>query len=159
MKKVLILLPILAFLAGCASNLGGSSYYRSEARGVQRVRLGTLISFRLVSLRGGHASGQYSNGQIGTVVGGIAGGVAGSAFGGGRGAILTTLAGAVLGAIAGHAVGQSTGAVPGVQLTVRLKSGRLIAVVQQAGRTNWVSGEAVQVLYSPQGIVRVQPLN
>lgn len=159
MKKALFLLPILALLTGCASNLGGGSYYRSEARSVQQVRLGTLVAYRYVSLRGGHSNGSFSNGQVGTVVGGVAGGVAGSALGGGRGQILTTLGGAVLGAIAGHAVGQSTGAVPGVQLTVRLKSGRLIAVVQQAGHTQWVAGEAVQVLYSPEGIVRVQPLN
>ncbi len=161
MRKLMILLALMGVVvvAGCASNLGGSSYYRGEARVIQRVRLGTLVAVRFVTLSGGQARGQITNGDIGTVVGGVAGGIAGSAIGGGRGAALATVGGVVLGAIAGHAIGHSTGKVPGVQLTVRLDSGRLVAIVQQQGHTSWASGERVQVLYSPDGIVRVQPLN
>jgi outer membrane lipoprotein SlyB len=162
MMRKFVFLPALmmtVLLAGCASNLGGSSYYRGEARTIQRVRLGTLVAVRFVTISGGQARGQVTNGQIGTVVGGVAGGIAGSAIGGGRGAALATVGGVVLGAIAGHAIGHSTGKVPGVQLTVRLDSGRLMAVVQQQGHTTWTSGERVQVLYSADGIVRVQPLN
>jgi outer membrane lipoprotein SlyB len=148
----------LVALSGCAGNLGGSSYYRNEARSIQRVELGTLIAVHIVQIKGGSARGGISSGEVGTGVGAVAGGIAGNSFGSGNGRALATVGGVVLGALAGHAIGSNMGATTGVQLTVRLKNGRLIAVTQQAGHTNWRLGQEVEVLISQDGTARVQPL-
>ena len=159
MKKLSVLLVCAGFLAlsGCASNLGGSSYYRNETRSLQRVELGTLVAVHFVKIKGGTARGGISSGEAGTAVGAVAGGIAGNSFGSGNGRALATVGGIVLGALAGHAIGSGVGAANGVQLTVRLNNGRLIAVTQQAGRTNWRLGEQVEVLISQNGVARVQP--
>lgn len=159
MKKLSVCLALagLVALSGCASNLGGSSYYRSEVRSIQRVELGTLVAVHIVKIKGGSARGGLSSGEVGTGVGAVAGGIAGNSFGSGNGRALATVGGVVLGALAGHALGSSIGATTGVQLTVRLNNGRLIAVTQQAGHTNWRLGEQVEVIISQDGTARVQP--
>jgi outer membrane lipoprotein SlyB len=159
MKKlsVLVVCAGLMALAGCASNLGGSSYYRSEARSIQRVELGTLVAVHFVKIKGGSARGGISSGDVGTAAGAVAGGIAGNSFGSGNGRALATVGGVVLGALAGHALASNMSSANGVQLTVRLNNGRLIAVTQQAGRTNWRLGQQVEVLIAQDGTARVQP--
>lgn len=135
----LMLLP--ALLAGCASGLGSGDYERAEARRVYEVKMGVVENVRAVKLEG-TASG------IGTAAGGIVGGVAGSGVGQGKGAAVGAVLGAVAGGIAGAAAEEGITRKAGVEITVRLDSGRTIAVVQEDSGEQFARGDRVRILES-----------
>ena len=135
------------FVSGCASpGLGGGDYSRSQTRGEQTVRLGTVEQVRSVKIDGTRSG-------VGAGSGAVVGGVAGSGIGGGRGQVVGAVAGAVLGGIAGQAVENSTTSKNGVEITVRLEGGKLIAITQEADEQFRV-GDRVRVL-SGGGVTRV----
>ncbi len=134
-----LLLPVV--LAGCASGRGSDDYERSEARRVYEVKMGVVEHVRSVKLEG-TASG------VGTAAGGVIGGVAGSGAGGGKGKVVTGVLGAVVGGLAGAAAEEATTRKPGQEITVRLDSGRMIAVVQEDTGEQFAVGERVRVLES-----------
>lgn len=135
----LLLLP--ALLAGCASGLGSGDYERAEARRVYEVKMGVVESVRAVKLEG-TASG------VGTAAGGIVGGVAGSGVGQGKGAAVGAVLGAVAGGIAGAAAEEGITRKAGVEVVVRLDSGRTIAVVQEDTGEKFARGDRVRILES-----------
>ena len=142
MKIWLLLVPALltpVLLGGCASGRGSDDYERSEARRVYEVKMGVVEHIRMVKLEG-TASG------IGTAAGGVIGGVAGSEAGGGKGKVVTGVLGAVVGGIAGAAAEEAATRKPGQEITVRLDSGRLIAVVQEDTGEKFAVGDRVRVL-------------
>jgi outer membrane lipoprotein SlyB len=59
------------------------------------------------------------------------GSIAGSSVGDGKTGQVGAVLGAVLGGLAGQAIEERANQVPGVEITVRLESGRLIAIVQE----------------------------
>jgi len=79
MKKylVVLLLSFVTVLSGCASNLSGDSYSRSEARRAQQVEYGEIISLRPVQIEG-------TKSPVGAGAGAVVGGIGGSTLGGGR---------------------------------------------------------------------------
>jgi outer membrane lipoprotein SlyB len=139
--KILWLLLIPVALAGCASGKGSGDYERSEARRVYEVKMGTVESVRAVKLEG-TASG------VGTVAGGAIGGIAGSEAGRGKGSAVGAVLGAVLGGIAGSAAEEGITRKAGVEITVRLDSGRTLAVVQEDGGEKFAIGDRVRLLES-----------
>ena len=142
MNKHIILLPLVALgLAGCAGGLGSGDYERKEARRAYEVKIGVVESVRSVNLEG-------SQSGIGAVTGGVVGGVLGSEVGGGKGKTVATVLGAVAGAIAGSAAEQGLTKKPGIEITVRLDSGRTFAVVQEDDGERFNVGERVRVLES-----------
>lgn len=124
MKSIIAIVSVLCLLltTGCASNPTGSLYSMQEARQVQRVQLGTVYSVRDVTIEG--------NGMAGTVVGGVLGAVGGSTMGAGTGKTLMTILGGVGGAVAGNKVSKSMSGSNGVEITVRLENGELLAITQ-----------------------------
>lgn len=139
--KNLIWLLIPIALAACASGKGSGDYERTEARRVYEVKMGVVEAVRPVKLEG-TASG------VGAAVGGVVGGVAGSEMGQGKGSTIGSVLGAVLGGLAGSAAEQATTSKPGVEVTVRLDSGRIIAVMQEDTGEKFVPGDRVRVLES-----------
>ena len=135
----LLALMALSLITGCASDLGGGSYERTEARGVMSVRFGEVTTVRPVKLEGTESG-------VGIMSGAAVGGIAGSGVGGGRGAAIATVIGAVAGGMAGAAIEDSSTRRAGVEITVKLDSGQYIAVVQQDGGENFQLGELVRVL-------------
>lgn len=133
-------------LAGCPAGLGGKDYSRSQARTVQEVRMGIVESVREVSIEG-------TKTPIGAAAGAAVGGIAGSNIGGGKGQAVGAILGAVGGGLAGAAVEEGVTRKPGLEITVRLDSGRLIAVTQEADE-NFAAGERVRVLTGG-GVTRV----
>ena len=121
---VLSLLACTAALGGCASNLGGDTYSRDEARAVQTVRMGTIESLRPVRIEG-------TKTPIGAGAGAIVGGVAGSGVGGGRGSAVAAVIGAVAGGLIGAATEEGLTRTQGVEITVREDDGTLRAYVQE----------------------------
>lgn len=128
----------VAALAGCAQGLGGGSYTRDEARREQNVRMGMVESVRPVQIEGTRTG-------VGPAAGAVVGGVAGSTVGGGRGSAVAAVIGAVAGGVAGQAIEQGATRKNGVEVTVKLDSGALLAIVQEADET-FRAGDRVRIL-------------
>ena len=142
-----ILVAASAFvLSGCPAGLGGADYSRSQARTVQEVQMGVVESVREVKIEG-------TKTPIGAGAGAVVGGVAGSTVGGGRGTAIATTVGAVLGGLGGAAVEEAATRPKGVEITVKLDSGRMLAITQAADEEFRV-GDRVRVL-SGGGTTRV----
>lgn len=145
-KHILAVLVLSAMLPACVSSNSGSVYSRDEARKVQTVRTGVVESIRQVRLEG-------TKSPVGTVGGAAVGGIAGSTIGGGRGSVLAAVLGAVVGGLAGSAAEEGLTRKDGVEITVKLDSGGLLAVVQEAD-DKFQLGEKVRLLESG-GVTRV----
>ncbi len=146
MKKCLpvIFLLVATGLAGCASNLSGESYSRAEARTVQQVEFGVIEQLRPVKIEG-------TKTPIGAGAGAAVGGLAGSTVGGHTTSKVMAVIGAVAGGIAGAAIEEGVTRTQGVEITLRMDSGRTIAVVQQlAPNQRFAVGERVRVIHSGQ---------
>ncbi len=136
-----------ALVSGCASTSSGSVYSGAQTRGEQTVRMGVVESVRQVTIEG-------SKSGVGTLAGGAIGGVAGSNIGGGsRGSAIGTILGAVAGGVAGSAIEQGTSKTQGLEITVKLDSGELRAITQEADEA-FRPGERVRLL-SGSGVTRV----
>lgn len=133
-------------LGGCASSMSGSAYTRSQARQAQEVRMGVVDSVRQVQLEG-------TKTPVGTVAGAAVGGLAGSNIGEGKGSAVGAIIGAVAGGLAGSAIEEGVTKKPGLEITVRLDNGRMIAVTQEADEA-FRPGERVRVLTGG-GVTRV----
>jgi len=136
--RVAALVIAVAALAGCAQGLGGGSYTREEARREQNVRMGVVESVRPVQIEGTRTI-------IGPAAGAVVGGIAGSTVGGGRGSDIAAVLGAVVGGVAGQAVEQGATRKSGVEVTVKLDNGTLLAIVQEADET-FRAGDRVRIL-------------
>ena len=143
-----ILVVITLVLAACASSRSGQVYTRDQARTSHTVEYGTVTAVTQVQIEGTRSG-------IGTIAGGAAGGVAGSSIGGGRGQVLGTIAGAVVGGLAGAAAEEGITRKAGLELTVHLDSGEVVAIVQEAD-VDFRIGDRVRVLRDSQGTTRVR---
>ena len=133
-------------LAGCPAGLGGKDYSRSQARSVQEVQMGIVESVREVNIEG-------TKTPVGAGAGAVVGGVAGSTVGGGRGSVVGAAIGAVLGGVGGAAAEEAVTRQKGVEITVKLDSGRMIAITQAADQEFRV-GDRVRV-QTGGGVTRV----
>ena len=133
-------------LTGCAGSQSGSAYSRSQTRGEMHVRMGIVESVRTVTIEGTQSG-------VGVVAGGALGGLAGSNVGQGSGATAGAIVGAVLGGLAGQAIEEQGSKKAGVEITIRLDSGQIIAVTQEADE-QFHPGERVRIL-SGDGVTRV----
>lgn len=139
-RATLLVVAVVALgLGGCASGLGGGTYERAEARRAMSVQYATVESVRPVLLEG-------TKTPVGPVAGAAVGGIAGSGVGGGRGQAIATVIGAVAGGVAGAAIEEGTTRRAGVEVTVRLAGGQLLAVVQEDGGENFRPGDRVRVI-------------
>jgi len=146
MKSLAITLTLIALLTGCASGVGGKDYTRAQARTVQEVEMGRVESVREVRIEG-------TKTPIGAGAGAVVGGVAGSTMGGGKGSIVGAAVGAVLGGLGGAAAEEAVTRKTGVEITVKLDSGRMLAVTQAADEA-FREGDRVRVLTGG-GVTRV----
>lgn len=128
----------LALLNACAPSLSGSSYARDQAQREQNVRMGVVEGVRQVQIEGTRSG-------VGPAAGAVVGGIAGSTVGQGRGAAVGAVLGSVAGGVAGQAAEQAATRQPGLEITVKLDSGRMIAVTQAADET-FRPGDRVRVL-------------
>lgn len=144
--RTLIALSLVALMTACASSNSGSVYSRDQTRQVQTVKMGTVESVRLVQIEG-------TKSPVGTGAGAVIGGVAGNSVGGGRGKAITTVLGAVVGGVAGAAAEEGITRKDGVELTVKLDKGDMIAIVQEADE-EFHPGDRVRILDGG-GVTRV----
>ena len=132
------LLILAATAGGCASSLSGGSYSRDQARREQSVRMGVVESVRQVQIEGTRSG-------VGPAAGAVIGGVAGSNVGQGRGAIVGSVLGSVAGGVAGQATEQAATRQTGLEITVRLDNGSMVAITQAADEA-FRPGERVRIL-------------
>jgi outer membrane lipoprotein SlyB len=139
-RRLALAASFVALVAsGCASGLGGDTYARGEARRAMTVQYGRVEAVRPVKLEG-------TKSPVGPVAGAAVGGIAGSGVGGGRGQAIATVIGAVAGGMAGAAIEEGVTREAGVEVTVRLESGQVLAVVQADGGEAFQPGDRVRVL-------------
>jgi len=138
--QLILVLSLAALLNACASSNAGDVYSRDEARKVQTVKMGVVESVRAVKLEG-------TKTPIGAGAGAVVGGVAGSTVGHGAGSTIAAIVGAVAGGLAGSAAEEGITRKNGVEITVKLDSGPIVAVVQEATEV-FLPGEKVRLLES-----------
>jgi len=149
MKKFLLVTSLVSIvaLAGCAMTPNSSNVYQPyQTQGEQSVRMGVVESIRNVTINSGQTG-------VGTVGGAVLGGLAGSTIGGGRGSIAAAVGGAIVGGLVGQKIEQGANTKAGLEITVRLDNGRLVAITQDADVPFYV-GDRVRLL-SEGGITRV----
>lgn len=142
MMRFLFALALAAWLlAGCAStprddDAGARRAPQQQAE--QKEYPGVVESVRDVEVDG-TVSG------VGPMAGAVIGGAVGGSVGSGRGSTVGAVIGTVTGAVAGDAAAQ-TATRPGLEITVRLDDGRVIAVTQSAGKESFKPGDRVRVV-------------
>ncbi|ATZ11509.1 outer membrane lipoprotein [Erwinia amylovora] len=140
MMRLLIVALTGVTLAGCVNDnsLSGDVYSASEAKQIQNVTYGTLVSVRPVQIQG-----DDNTNVIGAIGGAVLGGFLGNTVGGGTGRSLATAAGAVAGGVAGQGVQSSMNKSQGVELEIRRDDGTTIAVVQKQAASRYSVGQRV----------------
>src|SRR6267378_1700323 len=126
MKTTLLLTALAAALAGCATD----------------------ESVRKVTIQGGQSG-------LGGAAGGVVGGVAGSGVGHGKESTVAAVLGGVAGGVVGNAIEEKVTSKDALEITVRLDSGELRAIVQEADEA-FTPGQRVRLLTSG-GVTRVTP--
>jgi outer membrane lipoprotein SlyB len=134
---VLAAAALATVLTGC-EGLGSSSYTREQARREQTVRMGVVESVREVKLEGTRSG-------AGVAAGAVAGGIGASTIGHGTGSGVAAVLGAVAGGVAGHFIEQGVTAKRGVEVTVKLDNGSMVAITQEADET-FRPGDRVRIL-------------
>lgn len=132
-KRLLVVAVAAVTLAGCANeSMSGDVYSSSQAKQVQNVTYGTLVSVRPVKIEGGEGSN-----ALGMIGGAVIGGLLGNTVGGGTGRTLATAAGAIAGGAAGNSIGEVAGRTSGYELEIKTDQKENIVVVQKAGDTKF----------------------
>ncbi len=141
-------LVLCIFLAACAPSRSGKVYSRDQARATHSVEMGTVERVEDVQIEG-------TKTPVGTVAGAATGGVLGSTIGSGSGRAVATVLGAVAGGVAGSAVEEGVTRKAGLEITVRLDSGKTIVIVQEADEMYYI-GDRVRVVSGSDGTTRVR---
>lgn len=138
------------FVAGCANNsLTGDTYSRDDARKVQQVQYGSIVSVQPVVIEGNR------EGIIGNAGGTVLGGLAGSTIGDGRGQSAATIIGAAIGGVLGQTTEEKLTRKQGQEIAIEMDSGKTISVVQEVKNQQFFNvGDRVRLL-SLRGTTRV----
>ena len=137
-------------VAGCAPrSMSGDVYSRERAQRVQTIEYGEVIEVRQILIEG-------TKSGAGTLAGGVLGGALGSGIGRGAGRTIGVVGGAIAGGVAGSAVEESATKQPGLEVTIRMDSGKTIALVQGIDPPVY-AGDRVRVLRNPDGSARAIP--
>jgi outer membrane lipoprotein SlyB len=141
LTTLILVTAITGALGACATSNSGDVYSREDARKVQTVRMGVVEGIRQVKLEG-------TKSPVGTIAGAAVGGIAGSTVGGNdKVSAIAAVIGAVAGAVAGAAIEEGITREDGIEITVKLDNGTLIAIVQEA-TDKFTPGERVRLIES-----------
>jgi len=128
------LLAITLVVGGCAT----PAYYVSPAVPPPSLELGVVENVRPIVFQGPYTG-------LGALSGAALGGWAGSGIGAGSGNAAAIVGGVLIGSMIGGAAEAEAAKRPGVEVTVRLDTGRMIAVVQDAGEA-FAQGDRIRVM-------------
>ena len=137
-------------VAGCAPrSMSGDVYSRERAQTVQTIEYGEVFEARPILIEG-------TKSGLGALGGGVLGGALGSGVGRGAGSTIAVVGGAIIGWVAGSAVEEGATRQPGVEVTIRMDTGRTIALVQGIDPPVR-AGDRVRILRHPDGSARAIP--
>jgi len=148
MKTSILAIAFAATLGGCITHESANVYSKHEAGREQTVRMATVDSVRKVTLEG-------SQSGLGAAAGGAVGGISGNQVGHGAGSSVAAVLGGVAGGVAGNALESKVTSHDALEITVRLDSGEMRAIVQEADQP-FTPGQRVRLLSSG-GVTRVTP--
>lgn len=148
MKTKILAAALTMLLAGCITHESADVYGKHEAGREQTVRMATVDSVRKVMLEG-------SQSGLGAAAGGAVGGIAGSQVGHGAGSSVGAVLGGVAGGVAGNVLENKATSHDALEITVKLDSGEMRAIVQEADQ-QFTPGQRVRLLSSG-GVTRVTP--
>ena len=141
MTRFLFALALAAWLvAGCASTPGDddANARRAQQQVEQKAYPGVVEGVREVEM-------DSERSGVAPMAGAVIGGTVGGSVGSGRGSTVGAVIGTVGGAVVGEAAAQGA-TRPGLEITVRLDGGRMIAVTQPAGKESFKPGDRVRVV-------------
>jgi outer membrane lipoprotein SlyB len=130
---------VLVSFPACETYPGGDSYPRSMRGQAMEVNRVQVLSVRPVVLRG-------DSSLVGVGAGALAGGLAGSMIGHGKASGLAAVGGALAGGLVGSAAERKITTRNGVEIVVRMQSGREYMVVQPDRGEGFRPGEWVRLM-------------
>lgn len=150
MTRAFVLSVLATLLGACATDLGGRTYSRSDARQAYRVRYGEVLATAPVTIEGEYTA-------LGTAGGGAVGWSLGRVVGDGSGSRVAGAVGGVAGAIAGREVEKSATMESGLEIMIDMDRGDTLVIVQAADEA-FSAGERVRVLFGGRNEARVLKL-
>ena len=132
LRRLALVAALALAAAGCVPVPGPNVYGPGQAARVQSVEFGVVESVRDVRIAG------FRSGA-GRVRGAMVGSIAGSY-------VVGSIIGAILGGVIGGAMEEGATQRQGVEITVRLESGALVAIVQDVEEPGYKPGDRVRVL-------------
>jgi outer membrane lipoprotein SlyB len=114
---------------------------------VQRIKYGTVVSTREVTVDTGTSG-------VGAVVGSTTGAVAGHAIARAGGGWFGGLLGGVLGGVAGNAIEKAASKKKGIELVIRFENGDEVGI-QLPGESTFKKGDRVRLMTGPNGRTQV----
>ncbi|OCG42098.1 glycine zipper 2TM domain-containing protein [Gilliamella apicola] len=147
MKKIVTLTILAAILSGCSNSdvYSGDVYTADQAKQVQQVSYGTVVSVRPVKIQANASDGK-SESIVGSLGGAVIGGVLGNTIGNGTGRVLATATGAIGGAILGDAIQNKSSQASAVELEIKQENGSNIVLVQKGSANDFYAGQAVRLV-------------
>ncbi|MBC8950543.1 MULTISPECIES: glycine zipper 2TM domain-containing protein [Xenorhabdus] len=156
LKRFLVGAVVVTTLSGCADMgaLSSDTYSIGQAKQAQTVTYGTILSVRPITIKGKQAGDPNMLGLIG---GAVLGGLLGNTVGDGSGQRLATAAGAIAGGLAGQRIEGALDQTKGIELEIRMDSGKNIIIVQKLDSTVFSRGQRVRIANSGDSLT-VSPL-
>ncbi|NUF26724.1 glycine zipper 2TM domain-containing protein [Gilliamella bombicola] len=148
MKKIVTLAILATILSGCSNSdlYSGDVYTADQAKQVQQVSYGTVVSVRPVKIQANASSDGKSENVAGNLGGAVLGGVLGNTIGGGTGRVLAVATGAIGGAILGDTIQDKTSQASAVELEIKQENGSNIVIVQKGSAKDFFAGQAVRLV-------------
>ena len=147
MKKIVTLTILAAILSGCSNSdvYSGDVYTADQAKQVQQVSYGTVVSVRAVKIQANASDGKRES-VAGSLGGAVIGGVLGNTIGNGTGRVLATATGAIGGAILGDAIQNKSSQASAVELEIKQENGSNIVLVQKGSANDFYAGQPVRLV-------------
>jgi len=136
--KMIVILLLILTVTGCATSRSGILYTREQARQIQQVETGVVLQITPVQIEG-------TKTPIGAMGGAAIGSIAGSGVGKGSGSEIAAVVGGMVGWLVGSAVEEGVTRKGALEITVKLDSGKVVSVVQEAD-VPFQTGERVRLL-------------
>lgn len=135
----LSLIIAISIISGCSTtSLKPDVVDRSSAQKAQSVTFGVIEEVTKVIIEGDRDLGATAGAAIGAEMG----------AGNNKAPFASGIVGALIGSKVGAEIGSAVTKIDGLELLIFMDSGKYISIIQEAGDTNFRSGDEVQIVRS-----------